>query len=458
MDNFNLRKYISEGKIYKPIKEDVTPKDKARVQQLYQKAINDPNLDADTLNKIKSALTSKKLSSVSSDRVEKTKQVLDKYAGKFNLPRTISKYVEAANVKPQFKFQFEKLFEDPKNLITRQELEKSTSGNLLDLVSKRFKNNPVFKDVTDYLLTFRARQKGVGESWLLTFGHNAEVTEKGDVSVNGYNLEVKDGSGKFSVDTKLGNKYIHDNLNIEFFDAFGVTSAELVNKSKERKTQSTNLANIRKRIKDVADYLSGKKKRKPNKSTIPSDEDFLKYSNISPDDVKDLRERFVKTVKSYVQPKQVNEAKNKKKVDPRLGAGLDYTNPSIKKFLIQQKRENPKKLKSELSKYYNALYKGATIDIDELVNYIFDNISNSTKIVNALSTFLLKQYFSKEGFDSLMVVNPNNFKYDIFTTSYINSLSYGDQLSDTFKYEPKFKRQSDQQNLSDGWVNIEMKK
>ena len=57
-----------------------------------------------------------------------------------------------------------------------------------------------------------------------------------------------------------------------------------------------------------------------------------------------------------------------------------------------------------------------------------------------------------------MVVNPNNFKYDIFTTSYINSLSYGDQLSDTFKYEPKFKRQSDQQNLSDGWVNIEMKK
>lgn len=446
-------------KLVSLLNEDVTSKDKARVQQLFQKALSDPDLDDDTLNKIKSALTSKKLSSVSSDRKEKTKQVLDKYAGKFNLPRTISKYVEASNVKPQFKFQFEKLFQNSENLITRKDLEKATSGNLLDLVSTKFKNNPVFKDVTDYLLTFRARQKGVGESWLLTFGHNAEATKAGDVSINGYNLEVKDGSGKFSVDTKLGNKYIQDDLNVAFFDTFGASSKELVDTSSKRKNSTDNLKKVRANIKKLANYLAGKGK-KPNKRSIPSDEDLLKYSNISPDDIKDLREYFVERVKSYIQPKQVkeNEPKSKpKKHNPKLGAGLNYTNPSIKKFLLQQKRENPEKLKSELSKYYNTLYQGAAIDVDELVDYIFDNLSNSTKIVYALSTFLLKQYFSKEGFDSLMVVNPDNFKYDIFTTSYVNSLAYGDQLSDTFKYEPKFKRQGDSQNLSDGWVNIEMK-
>lgn len=440
-------------KLVSLLNEDITSKDKARVQQLFQKALSDPDLDADTLNKIKSALTSKKLSSVSSDRKEKTKQVLDKYAGKFNLPRTISKYVEASNVKPQFKFQFEKLFQNPENLITRKDLEKSTSGNLLDLVSTKFKNNPVFKDVTDYLLTFRARQKGVGESWLLTFGHNAGATEAGDVSIDGYNLEVKDGSGKFSVDTKLGqgSKYIQDKLNIAFFNAFGASGKKLADAGKERKTQAKDLSKVRDNIKKLTNYLAGKG-RKLNKKSIPSDEDLLKYSDISPDDVKDLREYFVERVKTYRQPKQVKENKSE------LGAGLDYTNSSVKKFLLQQKRENPEKLKSELSKYYNTLYQGAAIDVDELVNYIFNNISDSSKIVFALSTFLLKQYFAKEGFDSLMIVNPDNFKYEIFTTNYIDSLSYGDQLSGNLTYEPKFKRQGDSQNLADGWVNISMKK
>ena len=131
---------------------------------------------------------------------------------------------------------------------------------------------------------------------------------------------------------------------------------------------------------------------------------------------------------------------------------------TIKKFLRDQKKENPGELKKQLLKYYTTIYGGASVSVEGLVDYIFDNILDTQKVIYALSTFLLQQYFSKEGFDALMIVNPSTLDYSILSKSYISSLTYGDNLPGNLKFSPKFKRGSDAQNLADGWVNIKFVK
>ena len=442
MEDFNIKGYLKINKHLNQLNE-VTSKEKARLQQLFQKALNDPDLDDETLNKIKNAVVSKKLKSQTSDKDRG--DVLDKYAGKFNLPRTIQKYFDGSSAAPQYKFQFAKLLKDPKNLITKGKLESKVEGSLLDLISPSLKNNPLFKEVTEYLLTFRARGKGVGEAWLLTFGVNPNTTPKGDVSIDGYDIEVKDGGAKFSVDSKLtANKQIHDKLNDDFFSAFGTKGMDLKKSGKERKNKSVDLSKIRDQIKSIKQYLDTGG-RKPTSRSIPSDEDIKKYSNLDSKQVDKLRETL-KKVKQYI-----SEAKTPQ------GYGLDYTKPIINKFLLTQKKTNPELLKKELDKYYKTLYDGADINIDELTKYIYDNIGKGDKISDAVSTFVLKQYFSKEGFDVLMIVDPENFKYRILTQNFISGLSYGDDLPGDLTYEPKFKREGDAQNVGDGWINIGFK-
>jgi hypothetical protein len=445
MEDFNIKGYLKINKYLSQL-DEVTSKEKARLQQLFQKALNDPDLDGETLNKIKNAVVSKNLKSQTSDGDKNRGDVLDKYAGKFNLPRTIQKYIDGSSQAPQYKFQFAKLLKDPKNLITKGKLESKVEGSLLDLVSPSLKNNPLFKEVTDYLLTFRARGKGVGEAWLLTFGNNPDMTPTGDVGIDGYDIEVKDGSGLFSVDSKLGrdNKYIHDKLNDDFFIAFDTKGSDFQKLGKERNKKSKDLSKIRNQIKSIKQYLD-KGGRKPISRSIPSDEDIKKYSNLDPKQVDKLRETL-KKAKQYI-----SEAKSTQ------GYGLDYTKPVINKFLLTQKKTNPELLKKELDKYYKTLYKGASINVDELTKYIYDNVGNGDKIVKAMSTFILKQYFNKEGFDVLMIVDPENFKYRILTQNFISGLSYGDDLPGDLTYEPKFKRGGDSQNLADGWVNMGFK-
>ncbi len=445
MGDFDLRRYLKINKYLHQLNE-VTSKEKFRLQQLFQKAIDDPDLDDEALNKIKNAVVSKKLKLKTADTDKDRKDVLDKYAGKFNLPRTIEKYIEGSSIKPQFKFQLAKLLEDPENLITKEKLESKVEGSLLDLVSSSLKKNPLFKEITEYLLTFRARGKGVGEAWLLTFGNNPNMTEKGDVGIDGYDIEVKDGSGLFSVDSKLGKdkKYIHDRLNNNFFSAFDTKDSDFKKLGKERKNKAADLSKIRDQIKSIKQYLD-KGGRKPTSRSIPSDEDIKKYSNLDSKQVDKLRET-IRKVKQYI-----SEAKSTQ------GYGLDYTRPTINKFLLTQKKNNPDLLKKELDTYYKTLYKGSSVSVDELVNYIYDNIGNGDKIVKAMSTFILKQYFNKEGFDVLMIVNPENFKYRILTRNFISGLAYGDDLPGDLTYEPKFKRGGDAQNLADGWVNMGFK-
>ena len=447
MDDFNLKGYLKVNKYLDKLTE-VTSKEKARLQQLFLKALDDPDFDEETLNKIKNAVVSKKLKSQTPDD---RGDVLDKYAGKFNLPRTIQKYFDGSSAAPQYKFQFEKLLKDPKNLITRGKLESKVEGSLLDLISPSLKKNPLFQELTDYLLTFRARGKGVGEAWLLTFGNNPDTTPNGDVDIDGYDIEVKDGSGEFSVDTKLGkdNKYIQDKLNVAFFDAFDTTGGSLNKLGKSRDKESVNLAKIRKQIINLKNYLDGKGK-KPSKPSIPSDDILKKYSDLDPEQVDKLRE----AIKKYNHQKKSTKSNH---ITESNSPGLDYTNPSIKKFLLTQKRNNPQLLKKELNKYYKTLYQGASINVDELIEYVYNNIGNSDGIIKAMSTFVLRQYFEKEGFDALMIVNPLNFKYRILTNSFITGLKYGDDLPGDLKYKPKFKRGSDNQALSDGWVNISFK-
>lgn len=446
MEDFNIKGYLKINKYLSQL-DEVTSKEKARLQQLFQKALNDPDLDDETLNKIKNAVVSKNLKSQTSDDDKNRGDVLDKYAGKFNLPRTIQKYIDGSSSPPQYKFQFAKLLKDPKNLITKGKLESKVEGSLLDLVSSSLKNNPLFKEVTDYLLTFRARGKGVGEAWLLTFGNNPNTTPAGDVAIDGYNIEVKDGGATFSVDSKLGkdNKQIHDRLNDDFFNAFGTRGSDLKKSGVDRKKKSKDLKSLKLKIEKIRQYLDGKGGSKPQSKTLPSDEDIKKYSNLDPKQVDKLRETL-KKVKQFL-----SEAKSTQ------GYGLDYTKPIINKFLLTQKKTNPELLKKELDTYYKTLYKGANVNIDELTKYIYDNIGNSDKIVKAISTFVLKQYFSKEGFDILMIVDPNSFKYRVLSQNYVSGLSYGDDLPGDLTYEPKFKRENDAQNLGDGWVNIGFK-
>ena len=425
--------------------EDIT-KDKAKLQALFQKVLSDPDINSDDLNKIKNALTNKKYQDISQDRKKTTKDVLDKYAGKFKLSKTLEKYIGASNVKPEYKFQFEKLMQDPENILTKEKLEAKDEGNLLDLVSSRLKKNPLFNEVSDQLLTFRARGKGVGEAWLLAFGKNPSLTGEGDVSIDGMNLELKDGEAEFSIDTKLGknNKYIQDKLNDEFYKNMGRSEAEFPKTTSIRKAEAGNLSKIRSQIKNIQTYLDsiekGEKVKRPNKRSIPSEEDLIKYSNINPELVKDLREN-IKTVK-----KSIREATK--------SPGVNFNEPSFIKFLLSQKKENPELLKKSLSSYYNQLYDGASINVNGLVDYIFNNIGNSKNITNAITIFVFKQYFAIEKFDALMVIHPTTKDYYIFTKDFVSNLQYGDELPKSLIYSPKFKRGSDSQNLADGWVNV----
>ena len=98
MDDFNLKGYLKVNKYLDKLTE-VTSKEKARLQQLFLKALDDPDFDEETLNKIKNAVVSKKLKSQTPDD---RGDVLDKYAGKFNLPRTIQKYFDGSSAAPQY--------------------------------------------------------------------------------------------------------------------------------------------------------------------------------------------------------------------------------------------------------------------------------------------------------------------------------------------------------------------
>ena len=100
MEDFNIKGYLKINKHLNQLNE-VTSKEKARLQQLFQKALNDPDLDDETLNKIKNAVVSKNLKSQTSDSDKDRGDVLDKYAGKFNLPRTIQKYFDGSSASPQ---------------------------------------------------------------------------------------------------------------------------------------------------------------------------------------------------------------------------------------------------------------------------------------------------------------------------------------------------------------------
>ena len=60
MEDFNIKGYLKINKHLNQLNE-VTSKEKARLQQLFQKALNDPDLDDETLNKIKNAVVSKNI-------------------------------------------------------------------------------------------------------------------------------------------------------------------------------------------------------------------------------------------------------------------------------------------------------------------------------------------------------------------------------------------------------------
>ncbi len=93
----------------------ITPKEKARLLQLFKKTINNPNLTSETYNRIQSSILSQDLKQKTIKTNINRNNVLNAYAEKFNLPRTIQKYIDGCSVKTEFKYHLDTLLKDSQN-------------------------------------------------------------------------------------------------------------------------------------------------------------------------------------------------------------------------------------------------------------------------------------------------------------------------------------------------------
>jgi len=98
-------------------------------------------------------------------------------------------------------------------------LKTNTSGEILDLVPQKLKNNETFDQTYKRMITgdsFRGKGIGPGEFFLALFGKNGDIIDgKGDVVLDGFYVEVK-GSGGGSIKPGTENRHrVADQLRAE---------------------------------------------------------------------------------------------------------------------------------------------------------------------------------------------------------------------------------------------------
>jgi hypothetical protein len=111
-------------------------------------------------------------------------------------------YTSKVDVTSKFAFVEALLNDDQK--FTGEVFTSSNTRNLYNLAPAKIRNNPMFKEIVPHIMKFSeqaASGVGKGELFLLMFGKDSKKPSsrgagaKGDVQIDGWNIEVKDSGG-----------------------------------------------------------------------------------------------------------------------------------------------------------------------------------------------------------------------------------------------------------------------
>ena len=288
MGDFNLRKYLSEGRLLKEnkptvdkLKQDIldlipmNEQDSAQevrdvmldiinqigddVEKLTQlkKAMaitsNKNSLTVDFLNKfIKSEYGQRLVSDKTSitptrknskdlrlDKVEALEDLTDdhfKTKGTLGIFKWLLEKILNSGEEIETINQYLDLTSNPDNLIKASDLK--GTGNIDSLINPTLVKNPIYQSIKSPLFNLNGKGIGKGEALLIVYSSNSgeAPSKQGDVIIDGEYFEVKNSDSGGSIDSGIDSKkkLNIDNINAEFISDLGVSKdqIELMNTQK----------------------------------------------------------------------------------------------------------------------------------------------------------------------------------------------------------------------------------
>jgi hypothetical protein len=189
------------------------------------------------------------------------------------------------------KKEFIELISNEKNLISKNKLSKSSSGDIDNLLPSNITSSKVYKEIKPKLLKLKPAIIGAGEAFLLVFGANSGYPrgKKEDLVIDGLSIETKesgvDGSTIAIINSGMKSNKTRDfemkhsskgvlqryatgaeleNKNLQFLKALGFSKKQIdaMNTKGGKRNSSTKIAffdsNIRQAIKNVNKSVANK--------------------------------------------------------------------------------------------------------------------------------------------------------------------------------------------------------
>ena len=194
----------------------------------------------------KDAAKGEKITDFNDPTLKFSQQKLPLDTPKGSFVKSVFDFIINSGADQSSKFALIDIIKDSKNLIPGSAFEgDNVSGNLIDILPKKIKNNKAFKEVAQNILKFKqGRAVGAGEGFLTVFGKNAQPSKaKNDINIDGVDAEVKASPGgqQFSIDDGGGDKGKGiDQMNKRYFpflkkgSDFRIDSPEFIKYIKEK--------------------------------------------------------------------------------------------------------------------------------------------------------------------------------------------------------------------------------
>lgn len=325
MDNFDLKKYLIEGRLFEGIDQDkeelikmlsmIDENIELKRNELI-KLIQD-NQDEETISKflkfaknegaerlinkkvidfLKSEnakqrfLNPKTSSTTKLGKPTKTSKVLGfdtkesfeeltadhfKSTGTYKIIKSLVTNIAKSNVSNEKKESFVDLLSEPKNLIPGSVFNKPIAkGNVDDFLSPKILSHPLYSEIKgDLLNTVGEKATGTGEYFLTVFGENGGIPKEGsskaqgDVFISGVDIEVKNGNAQSAINAEIGeNRHQMDNYNKKWLSEVGFSDEEIEDiftSKRKSKNRSTPVEFGNKKLKQKLDTIpNGKEKVK----------------------------------------------------------------------------------------------------------------------------------------------------------------------------------------------------
>ena len=355
MDNFDLRKYLAEGRLFEGIDQDkeelikmlsmIDENIELKRNELI-KLIQD-NQNEETISKfLKFAksegaerLINKKVidflksenaqqrfinpktsATTKSGKPTKTSKVLGfdakesfeeltadhfKSAGTYKIIKSLVINIAKSNVSNEEKESFVDLLSDPKNLIPGSAFDKPIAkGNVDDFLNPKILSHPLYSEIKEELLnTVGGKATGTGEYFLTIFGENGGIPKEGsskaqgDVFISGVDIEVKNGNTQSAINAEIAaNRHQMDNYNKKWLKEVGFSDEEIEDiftSKRKSKSKATPVEFGSKELKQKLDTIpNGKEKVKEYLEGLYKVEDNSEVRGLDDSDIEELTNKL----------------------------------------------------------------------------------------------------------------------------------------------------------------------